>query len=671
MAFPTQKALRACLIGIVVGVASVSHGITLDQSHEATGASRIFLVRQGEDRILTDFATGLPADPPSLTESTASCGAILGWEVRRESWDRLGFRHVIYQQYLRPRPGSLPPTIPTDTRIPLRGGEIGLHYDSEGLLSSVFGAQFNDVVSVGALNLANVSDARSVARMLVENVVGVTLLPDEFLSGDLAALLREQTVLSLASEGAGRVFSFVWMMPFVTTYGRDLRVAMNAQEQTLLAAWDSTATYVCEPSSFENVTAIGHPQNGEVDLRSMEATATADRPGYTHEGHRAATPAIPGIQVFQGSYTICSQGGMLGQLGLVRGELLPLQSQQGVPHYEDLQGPSVPGKSGGDALWKTYQTMLTYDWLGFDSFDNAGTTARITVQAWGGDTNGAGFVNGTGDVRGWQNGVIVFDRASDENDPNFDENIDFEYSACLDVIAHEWGHGTICARTDWTRGTQSGWNLHEGWADVIGHIVEWHMEPEGSGPEKADWMGAEDRAEGGDYPERRVDVDDHEPVGDCPPCVGWLSFHRDDPTGALDDPEELLHGIFEGNRAPVALRLNAVGGQNPVCERFNDGLEGCALDVNGLGMEMASQIFFRTLTVYSTQNVSWLDFADLSKQAAFDLFAYYRPGGWYNAVEEQRSVADAFAAVGYPGGPALICYLPPWPSCEVLEPPER
>lgn len=230
MASPSPRTYCALLIWIFAGIATVAHGVTLDQSHEATGAAHMLLIRQGEDWILTDFATGQPADPPSLTESTASCGAVLGWEVRRESWDRLGFRHVLHQQYVRPRPGSLPPTMPAETRIPLRGGEIGLHYDSEGLLSSVFGAQFNDVISVGALNLASVSDARSVARMLVENVVGVTLHPDDYLGGDLAALLREQTVLSLASEGDGRVFSFVWTMPFVTSDGRGLRVAVNAQD---------------------------------------------------------------------------------------------------------------------------------------------------------------------------------------------------------------------------------------------------------------------------------------------------------------------------------------------------------------------------------------------------------------------------------------------------------
>ncbi len=226
------------------------------------------------------------------------------------------------------------------------------------------------------------------------------------------------------------------------------------------------------------------------------------------------------------------------------------------------------------------------------------------------------------------------------------------------MIAHEWGHGTIFATAGWSRDTTSGRQYHEGWADVISYLTEWYREPGGDpdnpAAETADWTSGEDRDSSVQNPGRRVDEDDG---------LGGFSYHESDPPGVPDD-----YGHYGGHKLAVAYKLSSMqtddwGNFNPVCTRLY-WLDACDIDVPTIGYWKAGEIFFRVLTVYSTFSSDWYDFADLAKQAARDLYGSFLPPTCDDAVEEQRSVADAFAAIGYPGTPGLICTCEPWPLCE-------
>jgi len=119
-------------------------------------------------------------------------------------------------------------------------------------------------------------------------------------------------------------------------------------------------------------------------------------------------------------------------------------------------------------------------------------------------------------------------------------------------------------------------------------------------------------------------------------------------------------------RLPVAYWLVANGetddglfeNVNPVCRRNPDpSWADCTLQVSPLGDWDATQIFFRTLTVYVNSGDDWNDFAEYAKQAALDLFG--TTNGCYNADDEQDSVQDAFTAIGYPGSTPANRYCLP------------
>jgi len=224
-------------------------------------------------------------------------------------------------------------------------------------------------------------------------------------------------------------------------------------------------------------------------------------------------------------------------------------------------------------------------------------------------------------------------------------------------VAHEWGHGVLFTSANFSpRGdyTVAG-QLHEGFGDVIGYITEFANQPEGSGYEKAEWKGAEDTFGNGHW-DRRVD-DPNKPTWAKPKVNRWYWFHKEDGKNPITDNtafEDEAHA--RGNMLPVALRLVAVGGQNPICG-WNGWSQDCDISVNGLGMIKARSIFFRMLVWYCTSTTTWEDLADLGKMAAFGLYC--------NGVDpsascfEQNAVNSAFGAIGYPGTPGCI-QCPTW-----------
>jgi hypothetical protein len=199
--------------------------------------------------------------------------------------------------------------------------------------------------------------------------------------------------------------------------------------------------------------------------------------------------------------------------------------------------------------------------------------------------------------------------------------------------------------------------MAEGFADVLGHFVERVHQPEcpptGLNYECSDWLFMEDatRDDPGDAPYRRVD---------CDADPTQYKFHREDATPSpfcpLPTPEDEYPGESHqvGNELAVAFRLVSDGGKNPACLGISGcnthAWSGCDRDVAALGLIGAGKVFFRVLTVYTTEVTSWWSLPDLAKSAAFDIYSYCVPGGYgYDAHVEQVSVEDAFWAIGYHG----------------------
>lgn len=222
----------------------------------------------------------------------------------------------------------------------------------------------------------------------------------------------------------------------------------------------------------------------------------------------------------------------------------------------------------------------------------------------------------------------------------------YNFAASLDQVAHEWGHGVIATTSNLTNG-----ELNEGFADVIGQMVEKTTEPAGSGVEHSDdWDLGEDLS-------RNCLTDcfffsgtlDDGPYGHSfgawPTSILNIRLHRD------DDPQQIFGpaGAHSwGNMLNVTYRLLSDGGQNTICSRL-PSLSGCGVTVNGLGITSASQIMFSTIQWYLPSNAQWPDLATYASSAAFDLFNQCVNGlPGRNAAIQQGVVDKAFGAIGYP-----------------------
>ena len=287
----------------------------------------------------------------------------------------------------------------------------------------------------------------------------------------------------------------------------------------------------------------------------------------------------------------------------------------------------VPGRSGADAIYFTYKTMETFDDCGWDGWDDNGSDAVVVVGCDCGGVHDNAAMIYTGSYDWAPTPSVAICTTLDD---------DFESSAAIDIIAHEWGHGVVFSSADWSRTPFDGKVYHEGWADVIGHFVEWDHQSAGTDPEEADWKMGEDR---GADPWRRADYDDGS---------SGYSLHADDPPGTTSDYWAI------GNRLGTAYYLMSEGGYNPVCTRLSN-LDGCDVDVGEVGDTVAGRSFFKALTSYATSSSDWDDFGGLVKYAAYQL---YKSCPSDNAQDEQEAAVDAFTAIGYDPGTCCLPCLP-------------
>jgi hypothetical protein len=582
-----------------------------------------------------------------VSSAAAAQGGEILWVGYRDHTDDLGMRHIFYRQHYRPGgylASLLEPTYQTDG-VEIAGGTVGVHYN-HGTLQAVFGTQFRALAVLNEPIIGHVADAYAAAVEAAARWPGFVPRDPAQLTRTTVEARQAASKLMLVSSGDGASFSFMWRVHLADRDGDSYIAFLDAGTGVLtsLDRANANSSQSCSPKTQNTRSAVGKPQNGDAGLldRSIWATDESNHDDFDCEGGRASGGGIPAIEIYFGTYEpgyVCDWPG--AQYAMV-----PLQENEENPpkaEYEDVDWGEwgefhIPGRAAGDALWFTYQTMYTlYNDLGWESYDGNGAVARVTVEDSSGDTDDAFFMSSEDDATYAPTPGVRFARAVVG---------EYSHASCLDVVAHEWGHGVVWttagfSNVDGTIGAQ----LNEGFADVIGHAVERYRQPEGSGVEKADWTFGED-----DYKSVYITSP--------PPAhwewVEWITRQVDafDPglTGRFHrlDHETDTDRHNRGNMLGVAFRLLAVGGRNPICSYPPWGEDGpdCDIDVSAISLTAATRILFRTLTSYAYDTMDWEDIADLGMAAAFDLYSVcpFKNGGL-----QQAAVNEAFGAIGYPG----------------------
>ena len=587
-------------------------------------STTVFLWGSNAHSDLSDVlvGNGIEGVPPR-DESTTTSGGTITWIKYRDQTDRKGERHVFYRQHYTPTSELAAGNSPVaQSGVWLVGAELGVHYNFDGELIVAFGTQFEDVVATSEPHVGEADEAFYVAQERVQDWPG--FIPsglEDWSPSDIESYISS-TRLLLHSDDDNRIFRYVWEIPTRNSSGTGYVATLDA-ETGLLTSLGSTITWSeCSPNSPDQDGAFGYAQNQAITapytyLRNIWATETDDRgPSYTHEAQKVSSGSNPDIHVFEGTdLDGCDTTG-----GDQYYSLIPVETPGWWPVYDNTDA----GRSAADALYFTYKTMATLDDYGRDGWDDQGSDAVVVVES---DCDG-----------NFDNALMVYDFptppewAPTPSVATCQRDLQpFTSAAAIDIVAHEWGHGVVFTSADWDRspnpnGTASdGMIFHEGFADIIGHAVEWDNQPSGDDYEKADWELGEDRGAAW----RQAYPDDG---------IGNESFHEDDPVGSLYSPHQA------GNRLAVAQYLMSQGGENPVCARL-PALDGCDVDVNGLGVDKASRILFEVLTVYATSSAGWEHFGNLAKWAAFSLYNRCPRG---NASGEQQAAIDAFTAIGYP-----------------------
>lgn len=546
---------------------------------------------------------GGPLSQPAFTPS----GAEIVWKEVRNVVDPRGGRHVFYRQ--------------TVGDAEVYGSEIGVHFTKAGVLRSISGTQFNFIAIANRPVVPREqawehADARLRGYGSFHAEDPKTLVPSQ-----RAARLAD-TSLQLVERG--KAFHYAWSMVTQDALGAVYRVVMDAQSEEILALTPANPDFNCYQSAGSSVTATGYPVRAGVAYRSIKANTTSDRPWpFTHEGFYAGSPNISVIEETADPAFMCS--------GTTRAyTLFPLFADSGTPTYRDRTGYPWHGNAAGDAMFQTRQTMNAFASMGRAGWDGAYGDANIGIEnTYEPFIDNAFFINfNAGDPRLPPTRTVITTPVQRM----------YEYAAALDVIAHEWGHGVIFTSANFNNN-----QLHEGFADVIGQMVEKMKQPSGSGIEQSsDWNEGEDVANSGYF--RSGSTDDgtagHSINGPGGSYTFNDAFHRDDESGNTE-----AHN--RGNMMNVVFRLLSDGGTNPVCARLPT-LSGCSTSVTGQGFSKASTILFQTVEYYAPSTSTWEDLATYASQAAFDNYERCDALGHYPATAEQNAVNNAFTAIGYP-----------------------
>jgi len=632
-------------------------------------------------------------------ESVSREGSRVVWQVYHDMTDELGLRHTFYQQVLMPGEtlGRWLGAPYQSEGIRVLGGEIGVHTDEKGVPYFVFGRQARRI-EIGAL------PAVAGAHVAAELAHGAARSWREFRPADWAIASPDERAVTVAATrlvlraGETESFRFVREVPVRDEDGTAHMPLLDASTGELIELSSTVRRPVCgPPASPSQQTAVTVPQNSGPGIYRwpVRANLGSDRAGWSHEAHAAkVNNQRPQIDVYKhwgvGGTNACSQK-TYGLLAVNRrapgGPSDPPQYADDTTQRDPNPQVEAAGSSAGDAMFHTTLVMDTlkqqFGWCGYDG--TCGSVANLLVDKPEGVMFGYGYLNRNHELGP---GLVTVARKVEDTARTEPPPYSYPYtaSASLDVMGHEWGHAVVMhspAQSFWSSPDAS--ELDEGFANVLGHSVEWSNHAPGKGFERADWCFGEDHytsswPSGAECPslwsraDRFVEHVRHlnwlvyapppSTIGSC------YSYHA---THLLSLPPNCYpnHPHTGGHRLSVALYLLSSGGKNPICPGTPGGgkpgwTAGCNVQVPGLGHQAASKILMRVLTQYATRNTRWTDLADLGKAAAFDLYRncslWLCPDNTNSALYEQMAVNAAFEAIGFRGDELYMeCHCPDVP----------
>lgn len=554
-------------------------------------------------------------------------GRELIWkEVRRHVDDR-GNVNVFYRQYL----------VDGNVTAEVHGAEMGVHSLPGGKVWAVNGTQFPRVTVANdpLLDRENAIDAAALGmqRAKQTRVRSLRELPAEQRARSIAA-----TKLMLVERDG--VFRYAYF-----TYANDAQdnayqVVVDADTEEIVALTSVSKGNNCVPTgSMVTASATAVPVRSGVPTRTaVKAHPANDRPlGIIHEGYWHSTPYKTVFQQVTGTATWMCEN--ISESWTI----FPLVTENGAPVYKDhvtTDGRQWRGSAAGDAIYHTDLTMRFFRQMGRYGWDDAYGAAKIIVEAEGIGRDQAQFNSELGNPTAIAplNSVRI-------GVPNQMYNL----AASLDLVAHEWGHGMIDKTANFPYSGE-GAQLHEGFADVIGHMAEKTMQSAGTGLERSDdWTIQEDSAVSGYVRGVIDDAGSHDWVGENGPFFQMINGQKvygfNDLLHAQDTPTTYATAHSHGNKLSVVYYLLANGGTNPVCNRL--WLSGCGTSVPSITLTKANRILFAAIESHAKSYTTWSDLPYRVAEAAFAQYNRCAYDPTANASAEQDAVFAAFTAVGH------------------------
>ncbi|WP_082113206.1 M4 family metallopeptidase [Kordia jejudonensis] len=278
-----------------------------------------------------------------------------------------------------------------------------------------------------------------------------------------------------------------------------------------------------------------------------------------------------------------------------------------------------PDNAALDAHWGA---MQSYDyWLavhGRDGIDGNGFSMRSYVHVNSPQTGGS-WVNAA-----WNGSVMSYGDGGGGIQP----------LTCIDIVAHEIGHGVTQFANNLVYARESG-ALNEGYSDLWGAAIEFYAKGNADdlNPNAETWQIGEEIVSNGlgirsmSNPNMFGDPDTYlganwraTTVSGCP-----TPNSSNDQCGVHSNSGVLNHWFY--------LLVQGGSGTNDVFDVFN---------VNGIGMQKAEEIAYLTLRDYLTPNSTFLDARNAGIEIAINLYGSNSP--------EAIATQDAFYAVNV-GGP--------------------
>lgn len=209
-------------------------------------------------------------------------------------------------------------------------------------------------------------------------------------------------------------------------------------------------------------------------------------------------------------------------------------------------------------------------------------------------------------------------------------------AAALDVIAHEYSHGVTQYESGLEYWAESG-ALNESFSDIIGAAVEHFWFPKGTGFLKADWFHGEDAKSNFNTNGCRnlANPNTNSQLKNSGAQKKW--WYPDPCHLAQQIPILRIGGEIVDNGGvhlnmtifSHAFYLLAQGGTNKIS----------GISVNGVGLDIATKIFYRAWIYYLTETSNFLAAANALLDSAIDLYG--------QSSEECNQTIKAMEAIGY------------------------